>query len=55
MYCLSNPRCELGFIQGKDGSALDPEHQWQFGGYRTFFRAEGILDTASLPAEQTHG
>lgn len=54
-YCLFHARCVLSFIQEKDGSALDSEHQWRFGGYKTFYEAERILDTDSLPAEQTHG
>lgn len=54
-YCLSDLRYALGFIQEKDGSILDLEHQWQFDSCRTFYRAERILDTASPPAEQTHG
>jgi hypothetical protein len=31
------------------------EYLWQFRGHRTFYRTERILDTNSLPAEQTYG
>lgn len=39
---------ELGFIQEKDGHALESKYQRQFGGCQTVYRAEKILDTDLL-------